>query len=175
MRMIKPQVSIEGPVNRLVDVLASNCTGCRLCEMACSFRHERECSTTKSRIKILKGKEWAFDFPLLCTQCAEAPCIESCLSGALRRDDTTGVVLLVAENCTGCEACIDACPIHAIVLDPDKNIALKCDLCGGDPECVKWCTRDTLTAREVDLQSAARKRYMEDAAKCLQAIRQLTT
>ncbi len=24
-------------------------------------------------------------------------------------------------------------------MDPDKNIAVKCDLCGGDPQCVKAC------------------------------------
>lgn len=153
----------------LIEVIPENCTGCRLCEMACSFHHEQECSWTKSRIKILQGTEWAFDFPLLCIQCAEAPCIESCPMDALYRDEATGVVLLDAENCTGCEACIDACPLHALALDEGKAIVFKCDLCGGDPECVKWCTRGALILKEVEVDSPAREAYMDKARKCLQA------
>jgi len=72
-------------VIKLVAVDPDKCTGCRLCEMACSFHHEQECNSTKSRIRILHGKEWAFDFPLLCMQCAEAPCVESCPTKALIR------------------------------------------------------------------------------------------
>ena len=106
----------------LIEVIPDNCTGCRLCEMACSFHHEQECSSTKSRIKILKEREWAFDFPLFCIQCVEAPCIESCPMEALHRDEATGVVLVDAEACIGCEDCLAACPLHAFALDEERYI-----------------------------------------------------
>ena len=154
----------------LIEVFPDNCRGCRLCEMACSFRHERESSTTKSRIKILKDNEWAFDCPLLCIQCAEAPCIDSCPTGALFRDGATGEVVLEAKDCTGCEACVAACPIGAPVLDKDSNIIFKCDLCSGDPECVKWCSNGALILKEADLDSSARKAYMVKTVQCLQTI-----
>lgn len=155
----------------LIEVIPDNCRGCRLCEMACSFRHEKECSTTKSRIKVLKDSEWAFDCPLLCIQCAEAPCIKSCPSGALSRDEATGLVGVDAEACNGCGDCISACPIHASALDEEKGIIFKCELCGGDPECVKWCAHGTITLKEVDLDSPNRKAFMDRASKYLQVVR----
>ena len=154
----------------LIEVIPDKCTGCELCVMACSFHHEQECSRTKSRIKILKGREWAFDFPVHCIQCATAPCIESCPMDALHRDEATGVVLVDADACNGCEACINVCPIDALALDEDRDIVFKCDLCGGDPECVKWCTRDVLVLKEVDLDSPDRKAYMDKASETLQAV-----
>ena len=42
------------------------------------------------------------------------------------------------EKCIGCLACVDACPFGAIQINPDGDV-LKCDLCGGDPVCVKYC------------------------------------
>lgn len=153
---------------KLIEVNPDNCTGCERCEMACSFHHEQECSVTKSRIKVLKDNDkWTFDCPLLCIQCAEAPCIESCPMGALYRDETTGIVV-VGDVCTGCGECITACPLRALALDEEKSIIFKCDLCGGDPECVKWCDRGVLTLAEVDLDSPVRKAFMDKASKYLQ-------
>ncbi len=154
----------------LIEVIPDKCTGCRLCEMACSFHHERECSSTRARIKVSHGSEWAFDFPLLCIQCAEATCIESCPTGALYRDEATGVVRVDAEACTGCEECIAACPLHAFTLDEEEAVVFKCDLCSGDPECVKWCTRGALIFKDVALDSPARESYMEKASKIIRAV-----
>lgn len=150
----------------LIEVLPENCAGCRLCEMVCSLRHEQECSTTKSRIKILQGKEWAFDFPLLCIQCAEAPCIKSCPNEALYRNEATGIVVVDAA-CSGCGECLTVCPVHALGLEEDKGIIFKCDQCGGDPECVKSCPREVLVLKEVDIDSTTRKSYLEKASNVL--------
>ena len=79
-------------------------------------------------------------------------------------------MLVKNELCNGCEACVVACPIGAPVLDKDSNIIVKCDLCGGDSECVKWCSNETLILKEADLDSPAREAYMIKAAQCLQAI-----
>ena len=153
----------------MIEVIQENCTGCRLCEMACSFFHEKECSTTMSRIKILQGREWSFDCPLLCIQCPEAPCIESCSVNALHRDEKTGVMLVDDEACIGCGDCIDSCPLHALSSNK-RGIIFKCDLCGGDPECVKWCTRGALIFKEIDLDSPSRQAYMDKAIKFLAAV-----
>ncbi len=152
---------------KLIDVDPDNCRGCRLCEMACSLKHERECSSAKSRIRVLKESDWAFDCPVFCLHCAEAPCIESCPAEALCRDDQTGAVLVNDEACTGCETCITVCPLHALVLSKEKEIILKCDLCGGDPECVKWCAFGALVLKEVDVNAPERKALMDKTAKYL--------
>lgn len=135
--------------------------------MVCSLHHEQECSTVRSRIKILRDEEFGNHLVLLCAQCTEVYCVGSCPTEALRRDKETGVVLVDDELCNGCEACIDACPIGAISLDNKQNIALKCDLCGGDPECVKICSREVLIVKEVDPASPARKSFRDEIARLL--------
>lgn len=135
---------------KMIEVFHSNCTGCRSCEMVCSLIHEQECSAAKSRIRIVRDEEFGNNVVSLCMQCADAPCMESCPSEALHRGRETGAVLVDGERCTGCAACIGACPLGALSLDREKTIVFKCDLCGGDPECVKWCNRGALVWSEVD-------------------------
>ncbi len=155
---------------KLVEVIPDNCRGCRLCEMACSFQHERECSTVKSRIKVLKDNDWAFDCPLLCIHCASAPCMGACPQGAFSRDEKTGAVSVDPESCNGCEACIAVCPVRGLALNQERGIVFKCDLCGGDPECVKWCPNQALILKEVEIDSPDRKAFVEQVGKYLQAV-----
>lgn len=152
---------------KLIEVHPENCTGCERCAMVCSFYFERESSVTKSRIKVLHDTDkFDWDSPILCIQCAEAPCIESCPVGALYRDESSGVVV-IDDICIGCSECIDSCPLRALALDEEKEVVFKCNLCGGDPECVKWCDRGVLILKEVDLDSPARKAYMDKSSKRL--------
>ena len=152
---------------KLIEVIASNCVGCRLCEMVCSLVHEHECSTTKSRIRIFRDEEFGNNLISLCIQCADAYCIESCPVEALHRDEETGVVIVDDKLCNGCEACIEACPLGALFLDREKDIVFKCDLCGGDPECVKVCSREALIVKDVDPASPDRKSFMAETSKLL--------
>jgi len=75
----------------------------------------------------------------LCAQCDDYPCVEACPVEALRVDEETKAVLVDRERCTGCGACIEACPGQVPFLHPGDGKAVICDLCGGDPECVKVC------------------------------------
>lgn len=122
--------------NILID--ASLCTGCRLCELVCSLVKERECNPAKARIHCEAYLIEGLRFPRVCVNCSEPPCVEACPTEALQKNETTGYVTLNQEECTQCGACIEACPYAAIRLTSDNEI-IKCDLCGGDPECVKVC------------------------------------
>ncbi len=138
--------------------------------MVCSLYHEQECSTTRSRIKIIRDEEFGNNLVSICIQCVEAYCMESCPLGALSRDEKTGAVLVDDKLCNGCEACIAACPLGAIHLDSDKGIVFKCDLCGGDPECAKMCTRETLIMKVDDIDSPARKTLMGEMSRLLSKV-----
>jgi Fe-S-cluster-containing dehydrogenase component len=156
---------------KLIEINQKVCTACRLCEMVCSLHHEQECSTVKSRIKILRDEEIGNHLVLVCIQCAETYCVESCPTQALRKDEETGVVLVDDELCNGCEICIDACPLDALSSDRERNTVFKCDLCGGDPECIKICPREVLILKEVVPDSPARKSFRDKTAKLLLQMR----
>jgi Fe-S-cluster-containing hydrogenase component 2 len=69
--------------------------------------------------------------------------VEACPRYALVVNADTGILVVDEETCDGCGICAVACPYGAISIQPGgekrHKKVLKCDLCGGDPECVKWC------------------------------------
>jgi anaerobic carbon-monoxide dehydrogenase iron sulfur subunit len=157
--------------HRLIEIDPAGCTGCRLCEMACSFQHHGECGTSRSRMRVVKDDEFGHHLLIQCQQCAEPECVGVCPSEALRRDSRSGIVVLEAELCTGCGACFEVCSIGALFSDPETGAAIKCDLCGGDPECVKFCSREVLTVREVDPASPARRSFRDELASRVAELR----
>lgn len=116
------------------------CAGCRLCEIACSLKHEGRIWPEASRVRVfmlIPGVE----VPHLCTQCSNYPCVSACPVKALSVNDQTGAVIVDKEKCTACGVCIKACPGTVPHLHPNKEHIVICDLCGGEPECARVCTQ----------------------------------
>jgi carbon-monoxide dehydrogenase iron sulfur subunit len=120
------------------------CTGCRCCELACSARNAGEFRPDGARVRITSSREKHASFVGVCIQCAEQPCVEACPVGAIKRDAADGVVRIDHELCTGCLDCVEACPYGGILVDPITSLPMKCDLCGGEPECVQFCRPQAL-------------------------------
>ncbi len=114
------------------------CTGCRLCEIVCSLEHEGRIWPDASRIKIFEYSPGTI-VPHLCTQCPGYPCVDACPTDALSVDSDTGAVLVDEGKCVLCRLCIDACPAKVPRIVKGRNSVLICDLCGGEPACVKIC------------------------------------
>jgi Fe-S-cluster-containing dehydrogenase component len=125
-------------VNGIV-VESALCSGCRACQVACVAWHEGRFGTAAARIQVTKIEAQGLDKPHVCRLCLEPACVDACPSDALYRDATSGGVLVVTDECTGCASCIEACPYGAVSLHPETGQAQICDLCGGDPACVKRC------------------------------------
>ncbi len=136
------------------------CMGCRLCEIHCLVEH----SNSKDIIKAFKKEnprplprvrveeKGTISFALQCRHCEEPHCVEACMTGALFRDEKTGVILHHQEKCVGCWMCIMVCPYGAIQRDLNgKKVASKCDLCVGRemPVCVTKCPNEALVYREL--------------------------
>ena len=117
----------------------ARCTACRACELACSFTKEGFFSPAFSRIKVLQVYELGVNVPIVCINCSEAPCLPSCPSEAIVREEASGAVHIVAERCSACGECVAACPYGAVHIPPGGELAIMCDLCGGEPACVASC------------------------------------
>ncbi|MBW2366883.1 MAG: 4Fe-4S dicluster domain-containing protein [Deltaproteobacteria bacterium] len=126
-------------MRKVLVVNYEKCTGCRTCEIACSFSHKKVFNPTKASVHVIKWEEEAKYVPMVCRQCKNPPCEEACPVEAIARDPETGAMLIDDELCTGCRICMEECPYGAITVDPETDEILKCDLCGGNPMCVRFC------------------------------------
>lgn len=119
---------------------AKICTGCRRCEAICSLTHgDSAINPELARIHIRDDVYNGVDIPVVCRQCNNAPCAPACPYEAITLDSPLGNPVVHEDKCTGCMACLEACPFGAVFFDEEKRLALICDLCGGDPICVKYC------------------------------------
>jgi carbon-monoxide dehydrogenase iron sulfur subunit len=79
------------------------------------------------------------EFPHFCVQCEDYPCVKSCPVDALSVSKKTAAVLVDVDKCIACGKCIDACPGRIPHMHPTNKHIVICDLCDGDPQCVKVC------------------------------------
>jgi anaerobic carbon-monoxide dehydrogenase iron sulfur subunit len=121
------------------------CTGCRLCESACSVRHEGKSDPRKSRIQIIDWNNQGIFLPVFCQQCEDGSCMAACPKGAIYRDEKMNRVMVDYDRCISCKTCISACPFGAIGFDEDRGKIIRCDLCDGDPQCVRFCEPKALS------------------------------
>ena len=139
---------------RRIRIQEEFCIGCRLCEIHCLVQR----SKSKKIIKVFQNERDTIvpgvqveqsgyvSFAIQCRHCSEAPCIETCMTGALHRDPKTGAVLCDQDRCVGCWMCIMVCPLGAIRRGANQEVASKCDLCvGADiPACAANCPNEAL-------------------------------
>lgn len=124
-----------------VKAIPEKCSGCMTCEVVCSMYHWDVVNEKKSGIRV-ERKSVTEDIPHLCTHGKDCDfeCIDACKFDAMNKKD--GRVYVDYDKCTGCRLCEKACPINAVWIFEKK--AYKCDLCGGDPMCVKYCSQGAL-------------------------------
>ena len=108
------------------------CVGCTACVMAC--KTENNVADDFSRVWVTQDLKGIFpDLSLTiqserCNHCEDAPCVSVCPTGATHVGPG-GIVLVDEDKCTGCKACIAACPYGARFIDPRSGTADKCTFC----------------------------------------------
>lgn len=125
------------------------CNGCGVCELVCSASKDKVFNRQISRIKVVKV-EPTIDMALACLLCENPPCVRSCSRKALKQEEETGVILVDKNKCNGCAWCIQACEFGVITYDSHKKATIVCDLCEGDPLCVKYCVQEALQLTTMD-------------------------
>lgn len=157
-------------VLKMVLVDYGKCTGCRTCEAVCSS-HNRPVILDGEKLPGLGNPVYSnirvesfnpdVDVPNVCAMCPDTPCVNACpvdpdpRTGrrALYRNETTQTIHNDSGRCIGCGHCAQACAEQrtgTITLDPKTGKPQGiCTLCGGNPQCVKWCPFEALSYVEV--------------------------
>ncbi len=126
------------------------CTGCRTCELACSYTKTDSFNPKDSAISVLSYDEAGLQVPMTCLQCEEPHCMMVCTVNAISKDSKSGVVQVDGDKCIGCKMCVSACPFGNMTYSKRQKIAVKCDLCGGLPQCVRLCPSGAIEYKELD-------------------------
>lgn len=135
------------------------CVGCMDCVVACK---------TENDVPEGFNRDWlAYEtigkFPNLhqenrserCNHCDNPPCVYCCPCGASYISSLGGIVLVDQNKCSGCKACIAACPYNARFIHP-VGYASKCTFCehrvkhGGKPACVEVCPTHCMYFGDLD-------------------------
>jgi len=122
------------------------CDGCKECEKACIKAHPHAVASGKSRITITKeGNEKPK--VAVCVHCETCPPSELCPSALFEFHDDGKYWTLDEHRCFACMACIPRCPYEGIFFEGAFGVetAYTCDLCAGDPACIKVCSKEALT------------------------------
>lgn len=113
-----------------VDTLT--CVGCAACVIGC--KEENAVPPGHTRDWIVTETQGVY--PALATQlrsercnhCADAPCVRACPTGSSHYGPG-GTVQVNSDKCSGCKACITACPYGARYVDPRTRTVDKCTFC----------------------------------------------
>ena len=163
----------------------SLCIGCKACEVACKQWNQLPSDGFKftgnsyDNTEALSATTWrhvAFQEQIgetssrwlmmsdVCKHCVDAPCVQSCPTGALIYNEF-GNVYVQDDICNGCGYCISACPFGVLGRSSEDGHAHKCTLCydrqkgGMTPACAKACPTASIQFGPVDkLREHARER-----------------
>ncbi len=140
----------------------SRCMGCNACTVACKDWNKVGAGPVRWRTHKLHEITTATpnefkNLVMSCNHCEDPACVKSCGSGAIAKDERTGIVQINRDKCVNVRACITACPFGAIgVADSAQETetksswltphpAQKCNMCidrvndGQVPVCVAAC------------------------------------
>ena len=134
------------------------CTGCRLCELVCAVSHDGISNPARSRIRVMKWEAEGLYIPMSCQQCQDAPCMNVCPVKAISRDEQLGRISVDYDACIGCRSCVGVCPFGAMSFNAIDKQVFKCDLCDGDPQCVRFCEEKAVDFMETDEVATHKRR-----------------
>jgi anaerobic carbon-monoxide dehydrogenase iron sulfur subunit len=160
-----------------VMVANRRCTGCRMCELACSAFHEGAYQPSLARLHVEVNPTSGTIKGHSCLQSSCSRCQKACPNDAIAGREVGlrvkgdyagkekvfpgghGYVLVVDESrCDNCGACYDVCPTGVIHEHPDRHVAFKCDLCDGEPQCIAFCQNPHSLA--IDLRADSKDRSL---------------
>ena len=134
------------------------CTGCKACVTACHSMNGLDPGESWRAVGLLVGTTDAYQQTVTtgCHHCESPACMSGCPVDAYEKDDVTGIVSHLDDQCIGCRYCTLTCPYEVPRFNSRLGIVRKCDLCaprlaiGESPACVQGCPTGAISITTVD-------------------------
>lgn len=81
-----------------------------------------------------------------------------CPVKAISREEQMGRISVDYDACIGCRSCVGVCPFGAMSFNTIDKQVFKCDLCDGDPQCVRFCEEKAVDFIEADEVATHKRR-----------------
>lgn len=152
------------------------CTGCKACATACHSLNGLDEGESWRDVGAMVGREDGIatqqTVTSACHHCLDPACANGCPTLAYEKDDDTGVVRHLDDQCIGCQYCTMTCPYDVPKYNDRLGIVRKCDMCherlreGEAPACVQACPNEAIRIRVVRI-GEVEKAATVDAARLL--------
>ena len=123
-------------MSKIIACRIEHCLGCRSCEMACALAHS-ESKDLRGAVKehplpqrrVTVETAGGHGLPLQCRHCEDGLCQLVCPTGAISRDEKSGIVSVDEDLCIGCKLCTLMCPLGVLKIGDRNRATIKCDQC----------------------------------------------
>jgi Fe-S-cluster-containing dehydrogenase component/DMSO reductase anchor subunit len=145
------------------------CTGCKACVAACHALNGLEEHETWRSAGLLVSENRRHSHrqtvTTACHHCVDPGCANGCPVLAYEKDENTGIVRHLDDQCIGCNYCTMTCSYGVPQYLPSRGIVRKCDMCrqrldeGEAPACVQACPSGAIRivlVEKADALAAAR-------------------
>jgi Fe-S-cluster-containing dehydrogenase component/DMSO reductase anchor subunit len=139
------------------EVNLDQCTGCKACVAGCHSLNGLEEEETWREVGLLLGGSIKAPrqqtITSACHHCADPGCLEGCPVLAYEKDEETGIVRHLDDQCIGCQYCVLKCPYEVPKYSQKLGIVRKCDMCQSRlaiaeaPACVQSCPTSAISIR----------------------------
>ena len=147
------------------EVDLDSCSGCKACVAACNSLNGLDETETWRDVGLLHGGSGEQPFlqhvTAACHHCLDPACLNVCPVRAYEKDETTGIVRHLDDQCIGCQYCVLACPYDVPKYNAARGIVRKCDMCSNRlavneaPACVQSCPNGAIRITTVRVQEVA--------------------
>lgn len=154
------------------EVDLDKCTGCKACVAACHSLNGLDENESWRDIGALVGSKkqpYLQTVTTACHHCLDPACSNGCPVLAYEKDEDTGIVRHLDDQCIGCSYCILKCPYEVPKFNLKRGIVRKCDMChqrlseGEAPACVQSCPNEAIAIRIVKTSDLREKTLKSDA------------
>lgn len=143
------------------------CTGCKACVSGCNKQNglDHDEAWRAVGVVISEGLKAPVQQTVTtaCHHCLDPACMTGCPVGAYEKNEETGIVKHLDDQCIGCQYCTLTCPYDVPQYNERLGIVRKCDMCqdrlaeSQAPACVDSCPNGAISIEVVDVADVEKR------------------